>query len=76
MKKTKSVIISVILLLFLLNLVPKIGKSQNLSPLDKNEITNLLKYQEFRWNDGDIDGYMEGYLDSDSLKFITKKGIT
>lgn len=39
-------------------------------------ITQLMMKQEAAWNKGDIDGFMEHYWKSDSLKFIGKSGIT
>ena len=32
--------------------------------------------QQKAWNSGDLDGFMNGYWQSDSLKFIGKNGIT
>lgn len=35
-----------------------------------------MEAQESSWNNGDIQGFMEYYWKSDSLKFIGSKGIT
>jgi len=35
-----------------------------------------MKLQETSWNNGDIDGFMQHYWKSDSLKFIGKNGVT
>lgn len=43
---------------------------------DISEINDLMKKQELAWNKADIDGFMEYYWKSDSLKFIGNKGIT
>lgn len=40
------------------------------------EITEIVKNQQQEWNKGNIDGYMEAYWKSDSVMFITVKGIT
>lgn len=40
------------------------------------EIKKVLFAQRDAWNRGDLEGYMEGYWKSDSLKFIGKSGIT
>ncbi len=32
--------------------------------------------QQLAWNRGDLEGFMEGYWKSDSLRFIGKRGIT
>ena len=43
---------------------------------DQKEILNILKTQTEAWNRGDIDAFMHGYWESDSLKFIGKSGVT
>ena len=43
---------------------------------NKQEILSLLDRQTRDWNRGDIDGFMVGYWNSDSLMFIGKSGIT
>ena len=43
---------------------------------DKKEIISVMMSQRDAWNKGDLEGYMEGYWESDSLKFIGKSGIT
>ncbi len=40
------------------------------------EIQLLLTAQEKAWNEGNIDLFMEGYWKSDSLKFVSKNGVT
>ena len=44
----------------------------------KNETTirNILNEQTRAWNNGDINGFMKGYWENDSLMFIGKTGIT
>jgi hypothetical protein len=39
-------------------------------------IQSLMLQQETDWNNADIDGFMSIYWQSDSLKFIGKRGIT
>lgn len=39
-------------------------------------IAESMKIQEKAWNTGNIEGFMEYYWKSDSLKFIGSKGIT
>lgn len=43
---------------------------------DKQQIMQVLKVQQESWNEGDIEGFMNGYWRSDSLVFIGKKGVT
>lgn len=42
----------------------------------EKEIRAVLARQESDWNDGNIEGFMEGYWKSDSLQFIGKSGLT
>lgn len=44
--------------------------------LDKIAILDVMNMQEESWNKGDIDGFMEGYWKSDSLRFIGSRGLT
>jgi len=46
------------------------------SKTDISEINDLMKKQEVAWNKADIDGFMQYYWKSDSLRFIGKSGIT
>ncbi len=43
---------------------------------DKNAITTVLNKQAIAWNKGNVKEYMQGYWKNDSLKFISKKGIS
>jgi ketosteroid isomerase-like protein len=43
---------------------------------DKQQILSILDRQTRDWNRGDIDGFMVGYWNSDSLMSIGKSGVT
>lgn len=43
---------------------------------DEIEVRNVLSNQSAAWNRGDIDAFMVGYWENDSLMFIGKSGIT
>ncbi|WP_317046072.1 YybH family protein [Aquimarina sediminis] len=43
---------------------------------DKQQIISILKAQEQSWSNHDLEGFMEGYWKSDSLKFYGSKGLT
>jgi len=43
---------------------------------DETEVRNLLAKQSAAWNRGDIEAFMVGYWENDSLMFIGKSGIT
>ncbi|MCF0049652.1 DUF4440 domain-containing protein [Dyadobacter chenwenxiniae] len=46
------------------------------SPKDKETIYATMDRQMADWNRGDIDSFMNGYWESDSLMFVGKAGIT
>lgn len=43
---------------------------------ESTEIQKVLLKQQNAWNNGDIEQFMQGYWNSDSLLFIGKKGLT
>ena len=43
---------------------------------NKSAILRILDEQTAAWNRGDIESFMKGYWESDSLMFIGKSGIT
>jgi ketosteroid isomerase-like protein len=43
---------------------------------DEKIIRNILATQTNSWNRGDINGFMRGYWENDSLMFIGKSGVT
>jgi ketosteroid isomerase-like protein len=61
--------IYITLLLLLSNLVVAQSK-------DEKAIRQLLDDQNAAWNRGDIDAFMKGYWENDSLMFVGKSGVT
>ena len=43
---------------------------------DEKEVRDILTKQNAAWNRGDLDAFMIGYWNNDSLMFIGKSGIT
>ena len=43
---------------------------------DEIAVRNVLSTQNAAWNRGDIDAFMIGYWENDSLMFIGKSGVT
>ncbi|MES3019365.1 MAG: nuclear transport factor 2 family protein [Bacteroidota bacterium] len=41
---------------------------------DHADILKVLEAQRQSWNKGDMEGYMQGYIQSDSLVFVGKSG--
>jgi len=48
----------------------------NAQSSDEKIIRDLLERQTRDWNRGDIDAFMKGYWESDSLMFVGKNGAT
>ncbi|MDR2206226.1 MAG: nuclear transport factor 2 family protein [Flavobacteriaceae bacterium] len=42
----------------------------------EKDILKVLENQQISWNSGDLEGFMNGYWNSDSLVFIGSKGAT
>lgn len=42
----------------------------------KQEITTMMLQTAKDWNNGDMEAFMQGYIKSDSLKFVGRNGIT
>ena len=40
------------------------------------EVAAVMERQQYAWNHGDLEGFMQGYWRSDSLMFIGKSGVT
>jgi hypothetical protein len=43
---------------------------------DEKQILETLKQQTISWNNGDLNEFMKGYWNNDSLMFISSSGIT
>jgi len=43
---------------------------------DKTDILAVMKAQEIAWSNNDLEGFMEGYWKSESLKFYGASGLT
>ena len=50
--------------------------SQNNRSEDEKAIRQVLSVQQSAWNNYDLEGFMQGYWKSDSLKFYGSGGIT
>ena len=42
----------------------------------EKQVRNVLEMQNDAWNKGDIEAFMKGYWENDSLMFIGKSGVT
>lgn len=62
--------------IFFAILLIAVGSTGYSQDKDKKQILGILKTQTEAWNRGDIDAFMHGYWESDSLKFIGKSGVT
>jgi ketosteroid isomerase-like protein len=62
----KKVLVSLLFLFSTVNLYAQIS--------DKELILKLLEDQRLAWNRGDVEEYMQGYVQSDSLLYVGKTG--
>ena len=53
-----------------------ISCSQSNEEQDKKAISDILELQQTAWSNNDLEGFMQGYWKSDSLKFYGSNGIT
>lgn len=49
---------------------------KRLKSTDETAILRVLEKQQEQWNDGSLEGFMQGYWKSDSLKFIGSRGLS
>ena len=49
--------------------------SCNKNTLEDKAILEVMEMQEKAWSNGDVEAFMQGYWQSDSLMFIGKNGI-
>ena len=64
---------TLLLVVFIGLLAPVVLKAQS---TDEKAIRAVLALQNEAWNSGDIDGFMKGYWNNDSLMFVGKNGVT
>jgi uncharacterized protein (TIGR02246 family) len=62
-----------LLVMFIGLLAPASGKAQSSG---EKAIRAVLAEQNAAWNRGDIEGFMKGYWNNDSLMFVGKNGVT
>jgi uncharacterized protein (TIGR02246 family) len=62
---------SLLIILLTLLSVPVFSQTK-----DEAEVRNVLARQNAAWNRGDIDAFMVGYWQNDSLMFIGQSGVT
>jgi len=60
----------------LLMLFVVLGCSNNNFEIDKTAVKAVMDNQAQCWSRGDIDGFMDGYWKSDSLRFLGRSGLT
>ncbi|HBK72310.1 MAG TPA: DUF4440 domain-containing protein [Flavobacteriaceae bacterium] len=64
------------LLFFLISLNGYTQEDTSNYEVSKKKITNMMLQQAKDWSDGNLEAFMEGYIKSDSLKFVGRSGIT
>ena len=63
-------------LLFLFYILITFSTYSQTETQDKTEIKAVMKAQELAWSQNDLEGFMQGYWKSDSLKFYGSSGLT
>ncbi len=66
----------IFLLIFLYSLNGYTQEKKSTYETSKKEITTMMLQQANDWSNGDIEAFMEGYIKSDSLKFVGSRGLT
>ena len=64
-----------LILFFTLSLI-FVSCSKTTEQEDKEAILAIMKAQELAWSNHDLEGFMQGYWKSDSLKFYGSSGLT
>jgi ketosteroid isomerase-like protein len=59
---------------YLISFFILLSLSANAQNKDEQAIRNILTHQITEWNKGNIDGFMKGYWENDSLLFLGKSG--
>lgn len=70
----KNYIFILVVLLMICSCTEK--KSATTYEIDKSEILAVMTAQENAWNNGDLEGFMQGYWKNESLKFYGSSGLT
>ena len=65
-----------ILLLLSISICVSCTAQQTTTAEDKAAIIKVMKTQEKAWSQNDLEGFMQGYWKSDSLKFYGSRGLT
>ena len=74
MKYLKALLI--ITSVLFLNACKKEGVSSSNYEASKQQITSMMLQTAEDWSKGDLEAFMNGYIKSDSLKFVGSGGIT
>ncbi len=64
------------LLLMGITFFPSVAVHAQTEADDRKAILAVMKMQEVAWSKNDLEGFMQGYWRSDSLKFLGSNGIT
>ncbi len=66
----------IFLFIFLLSLNGYTQEKKSTYEISKKEIKIMMLQQATDWSNGNIEAFMEGYIKSDSLKFVGSNGLT
>jgi hypothetical protein len=69
-------ILKIIIFYYILIFPGFVSLAQKIEDSVRVKLLNSMKISEQTWNSGDLEQFMHNYWKSDSLRFITKKGVT
>ncbi|QXP74004.1 nuclear transport factor 2 family protein [Tenacibaculum sp. AHE15PA] len=72
----KLLVFSVLFLAIIISCKREVVTVNVSEEIEKKEILAIMKTQEEAWSNHDLEGFMQGYWKSDSLKFYGSNGIT
>ena len=71
----RATIVILLSLLMLANACTRLKKTNFDPKAEEAAIRAVLEAEQIAWNNGDIDAFMEGYWRSDSLQFMSPRGV-
>ena len=51
------------------------GNNGEQNQIHESEVLTILNQQESSWNEGDVEGFMQGYWNNDSLMFVSGEKV-
>jgi hypothetical protein len=68
------ILVTAFILLFT-SCASQVGENQMDEKAETAQVLDILKHQQDSWNNGDVDGFMNGYWKHDSLMFVSGEKV-